>query len=332
MSKKSFKYAQYEGIKQAADVLNSKDFLITSAGTYGGPMVLSFPGQPDIDLKKIFGAKRVMEYSAIDEIWYTAAALGSSMIGVRGINLHFLAMANAYPFELIGQHAGKLHHMTGGQCTMPVTFVLTVYGRTPGSAGQHSDYECDTWYAHMPGIKTVVPTTVYDAKGLMISAIKGGDPVVYLDVASGLGQLTEDIPDEPYEVPIGKAAIRTEGRDITIVGSGGSMLDIMPATERLQKEGINVEAIDLRTLHPLDTKTLVKSVEKTGRLLTVDWGKYTLCPGGEVIARVAEGVPGALFKRIAHPDAPVAAAPEMCSWAYPDEKNVYDAAKVLLKK
>ena len=138
------------------------------------------------------------------------------------------------------------------------------------------------------------------------------------------------MPDEQYETPLDKAAVRTEGGDITIVGSGGSMPEVMKAAEQLRQEGAGVEAIDLRSLKPMDTVTLVNSVQKTKRLLTVDQSYYTLCPGAEVIARVAENVDGARFKRVAFPDAPPPASPEMFLWMRPNADHVVAAAKKLL--
>ncbi len=325
MARKGWLYAQLEGIVQAMG--DNKDLMFWYESSTPIATAIRLP---KIDLQKIFGKDRV-RYSGLDEMWYTAGALGAALVGAVGINWHDMYMANAYPFELISQHAAKMHHMTGGQATIPAVFVITISGQAPGMAGQHADYECDSWYAHIPGVKTVVPSTVYDAKGMMISAIKSPDPVVYLN-SSIMRAYVEDVPDEPYEVPIGKAAIRTEGQDITIVSSSAVMLEVLKAAKNLQREEIGVEVIDLRTLNPMDTETLVKSVQKTGRLLTVDSSKYTLCPGAEVIARVAEGVTGAKFKRIAFPDAPPPGAPEMMNWMKINKAQIYQAAKMLLEK
>jgi len=202
-------------------------------------------------------------------------------------------------------------------------------GQTPGFGGQHSDYEIDTYYAHIPGVKTVVPSTPSDAKGMMVAAIRDPNPVVYL-YAAGLRELVEEVSDEQYSVPLDKAVLRTTGSDITIVGSGGGMPEVLAATERLQKAGMKVEAIDLRSLKPMDTETLVKSVQKTKRLLTVDQSYYTLCPGAEVIARVAENVNGARFKRVAFPDAAPPASPEMYLWMRPNADHIFAAAKKLV--
>jgi pyruvate dehydrogenase E1 component beta subunit len=232
-------------------------------------------------------------------------------------------------FQVIQNHAGKLRHMTGGKAEMPVVFILETTGQTPGFAGQHSDYEIDTYYAHIPGVRTIVPSTPTDAKGMMVSAIRSRDPVVYIYPA-GLRDMVEDVSDDQFETPLDKAAVRTTGSDITIVGSGPSMPEVMKATAALQKQGAKVEAIDLRSLKPMDTETLVKSVQKTKRLLTVDQSYYTLCPGAEVIARVAENVDGARYKRVAFPDAPPPASPEMFVWMRPNAEHVVAAARKLL--
>lgn len=232
-------------------------------------------------------------------------------------------------FQIIQNHAGKLRGMTGGVASMPIVYILEMTGQTPGFAGQHSDYEIDTYYAHIPGVKTVVPSTPYDAKGMMVSAIRDPDPVCFL-YAAGLRELSEEVPDEQYTVPLDKAAVRTTGNDITIVGSGGGMPEVMAATEKLRAQGMKVEAIDLRSLKPMDTETLVKSVRKTKRLLAVDQSYYTLGPAAEVVARVAENVVGARFKRIAFPDAAPPASPEMFLWMRPNADHIVAAAKKLV--
>lgn len=326
MPKKSFTYAKFEAIVQAMG--DSKDLVF--AHEVPGTQVAAWPGYPTIDLKQRFGANRILN-TGIDEMWYSAAGIGCALLGIRAVVDHRMYMSNALTFDFISQWASKLHYMHGGDLTLPVVFIITIAAQEKGLAGQHSDYEEDTWYAHSPGLKTVFPTTPYDAKGLMVAAMRSPDPVVWLQYSGFLGDAGE-VPDELYEVPIGKAAVRTEGKDVTIVSSGNGMPQVLGATKRLQAEGIGVEAIDLVTLHPMDTETLVKSVRKTGRLLTVDQSKYTLCPGAEVIARVAEAVPGAKFKRIAFPDVPAPAAPEMMDWLRVNPEHVYAATKVLLKK
>jgi pyruvate/2-oxoglutarate/acetoin dehydrogenase E1 component len=164
---------------------------------------------------------------------------------------------------------------------------------------------------------------------MMVSAIRDPNPVVYL-WPDGLRSEMEDVPNEQYTTPLDKAAIRTVGSDITIVGSGGGMPEVLKATEALQKQGMKVEAIDLRVLKQMDTETLVKSVQKTKNLLAVDQSYYTLGPAAEVVARCAENVYGAHFKRIAFPDAPPPAAPEMFLWMRPNAQHIAAAAMKLV--
>jgi pyruvate dehydrogenase E1 component beta subunit len=321
MARKSWMYSVLEAVQH--EMRQDKNMVWLFELT---PPVASNPGKPVINLEKEFGRMRVVN-TGIDEMWMAACTLGSGLAGSKAVT-YIPYQGNCMCFQMIQNHAGKLRHMTGGDAEMPVVFILEMTGQTPGFAGQHSDYEIDTYYAHIPGVKTVIPSTPTDAKGMMVSAIRDRNPVVYLYPA-GLRAMVEDVPDEQYETPLDKAAVRTEGSDITIVGSGGSMPEVLKATERLQGEGMSVEAIDLRSLKPMDTETLVKSVQKTKRLLTVDQSYYTLCPGAEVIARVAENVDGARYKRVAFPDAPPPASPEMFVWMRPNADHVVGAAKKL---
>jgi pyruvate dehydrogenase E1 component beta subunit len=182
---------------------------------------------------------------------------------------------------------------------------------------------------HIPGVKTVVPSTPYDAKGMMASALRDPNPVVFLYPA-GLRELIEEVPDDQYEVPLDKAAVRMEGTDITIVGSGAGMPDVLKAADALKADGMSVEVVDLRSLKPMDTQTLVTSASKTKRLLAVDQSYYTLGPAAEVIARVAENVDGVKFKRVAFPDAPPPASPEMFLWMRPNADHIAGAARKLV--
>jgi pyruvate dehydrogenase E1 component beta subunit len=322
MARKSWMYAVLEAVQY--EMRQDKNMIWIFELT---PPVASTPGKPVINLEKEFGRKRVVN-TGIDEMWMASCTLGAGLAGSKAVT-YIPYQGNCMCFQVIQNHAGKLRHMTGGVAEMPVVFILEMTGQTPGFAGQHSDYEIDSYYAHIPGIKTVVPSTPADAKGMMASAIRARDPVVYLYPA-GLRELMDEVPDDQYLTPLDKAAVRTTGSDITIVGSGGGMPEVMKAAEILQQQGAKPEVIDLRCLKPMDTETLVTSVRKTRRLLTVDQGYYTLCPGAEVIARVAENVEGARFKRIAFPDAPPPASPEMFLWMRPNANHVVAAARKLL--
>ena len=322
MASKSFMYAVYEAVQY--EMRRRKDMCWIFELT---PAVASTPGLPVINLEKEFGRTRVVN-TGIDEMWMAGAALGASLVGTPAIT-YVPYQGSQVCFEMIQNHAGKLHHMSGGDSTMPAVFIIELSGQSPGFAGQHSDYECDSYYGHIPGLKVVIPSRPYDAKGMMAAAIQSPDPVVFL-YAAGLRQLSEDVPDDQYTVPLDKASVRTSGSDLTIVSSGAGMPAVLEATEQLQKAGMKVEAIDLRSIKPMDTETLVKSVQKTKRLLTFDQSYYTLCPGAEVVARVAENVDGARYKRIAFPDAPPPASPEMFNWMRPNASHIVGAARKLV--
>lgn len=322
MSRKSFMYAVLEAVQD--EMRKDPNMIWIFELT---PPVASTPGRPVINLEREFGRKRVVN-TGIDENWMAGCVLGAGLAGSKAAT-YIPYQGNVMCFQMLQNHAGKLRHMTGGDAAMPVVFVLEMTGQTPGFAGQHSDYEIDTYYAHIPGLKTVIPSNPTDAKGMMTSALRDPDPVAFL-YAAGLRDLVEDVPDEPFTTPLDKAAVRSEGNDITIVGSGGGMPEVLKASEELQKAGMKVETIDLRSLKPMDTETLVKSVQKTKRLLAVDQSYYTLGPAAEVIARVAENVDGARFKRIAFPDAPPPAAPEMFLWMRPNAEHIVAAAKKLV--
>lgn len=291
------------------------------------PPVASNPGRPVINLETEFGRKRVVN-TGIDEYWMAATVLGAGLAGSKSAT-YIPYQGALMPFELIQNYASKMRHKTGGVASLPVVWIIEMTGQTPGFAQQHSCYEEDSYYMHIPGVRTVIPSTPYDAKGLMHAALRSPDPVVYLYPA-GLRTLTEDVPDEPFEVPLDKAAVRQEGSDLTIVGSGGGMPGVLEAAETLTGEGMSVEVIDLRILKEMDTETIVNSVAKTRRLLTVDQSYYTLAPGAEVVARAAENVEGARFKRVAFPDAPPPASPEMFTWMRPNAEGIAGAARALV--
>ena len=280
-------------------------------------------------LEAEFGRLRV-RFCAIDEEWIVGGALGMSMIGVPAI-AHIPSMATFIPYELMFNHAGKLRHMTGGQAAFPMVLWADMATRRPRQGGQHADAGLESCYARLAGLKVVIPSNPYDAKGLMISAIRDVDPVVFCHYpvpASG-----RDVPDEPYTVPIGQAVVRTEGKDITIVGYAPQTVEIAKAVQQLKKDRISVEFIDPRTLAPLEgvMDTIVESVKKTGKLLTSDEGSYNFCNCAEIIARVAEAVPGVKVKRLAFPDAPPPGAPEMIDYMKVDAAKIVAAAKKMVR-
>jgi len=292
-------------------------------------LTLFYEYQSPGSLAAEFGPVRV-RFCAIDEQWIVGGVLGMSMIGVPAI-AHIPSMATFIPYELMFNHAGKLRHMTGGQAAFPMVLWTDMARRSPFQAGQHADAGLESSYARLAGLKVVVPSTPYDAKGLMISAIRDVDPVVFCHYP--MPSAGPEVPDEPYTVPIGEAAVRTEGTDITIVGYAPQTAEIAQAVEELKKDGISAEFIDPRTLAPLEgvMETIIESVTKTGRLLTSDEGSYSFSNCAEIIARVAEAVPGVKVKRLAFPDAPPPGAPEMINYMKVDASNIVAAARKLVK-
>ena len=320
---KSMSYAILEAIQGEM----RRDKLLTLLYEYQQPT--SRWGNRTINLEKEFGRWRA-RFSAIDENWIVGGALGMSMIGVRAI-AHIPSMTTLIPYELMFNHAGKLRHMTGGQAAFPMVLWADMQGRSPFQAGQHADAGLESCYARLAGLKVVIPSNPYDAKGLMISAIRDVDPVVFCQYpvpTSG-----QDVPDDPYTVPIGQAAIRTEGKDITIVGYAPQTVEIVKAVKQLKQRGFSAEFIDPRTLSPLEQvmETIIPSVKKTGRLLTSDDGSYSFCNCAEIIARVAEVVPGTKFKRLAFPDAPPPGAPEMINYMRVSAADIVAAAEKMVR-
>ncbi|MFH1922726.1 MAG: transketolase C-terminal domain-containing protein [Planctomycetota bacterium] len=319
---KSVNYAILEAIQGEM----RRDELLTLLYEYQGTAA-GWRGK-SVDLEAEFGPPRV-QFCPIDEEWIVGGALGMSLIGVRAI-AHIPSMATFIPFELMFNHAGKLRHMTGGQATMPMVLWADMARRWARQGGQHADAGLESAYARLVGLKVVIPSNPYDAKGLMISAIRDVDPVVFCHYP--VPDSGPEVPDEPYTVPIGQAAVRREGEDITIVGYAPQTAEIAKAVEELGQDGISAEFIDPRTLAPLEgvMDTIVNSVKKTGRLLTSDEGSYSFSNCAEIIARVAEAVPGVQVKRLAFPDAPAPGAPEMIDYMKVDAAKIAAAARKMV--
>ncbi len=213
-----------------------------------------------------FGAKRVID-TPISELGFTAIAVGAAINNTRPI-VEFMTWNFAeLAIDQIVNHAAKMLSMSGGQFNCPIVF------RGPnGSAGQlgaqHSQ-AFENWYANVPGLKVISTVNPYDAKGLMKSAIRDNDPVVFMEGETSYGEMGE-VPEEEYLVPIGKADVKREGNQVTIVSYNKMMKVAMAAAEELAKENISAEVIDLRTIRPLDWQTIVASVKKTNRLVIVE--------------------------------------------------------------
>ena len=259
-----------------------------------------------------FGRERVMDVP-ISENAYVGAAVGAAQAGMRPIaELMFVDFIGVALDQIYNQMA-KNTYMSGGSVNVPMVLTAAVGGEY-NDAAQHSQTLYGT-FAHLPGMKVVVPSTAYDAKGLMHNAIRDDDPVVYLfhKRLMGIGWIPAPegprtpVPEEAYTIPFGEADVKREGADVTVVTLGLHVHRALEAAEDLAAEGVDVEVVDLRTLVPFDEETVLESVRKTGRLVAVDEDYQSYGVTGEIIARTVEGALGDLeaATRVAAADVPI---------------------------
>jgi acetoin:2,6-dichlorophenolindophenol oxidoreductase subunit beta len=284
-----------------------------------------------------FGSERVRD-TPISETAFIGAAVGLAASGMRPVvELMFVDFFGVC-MDAIYNLAAKQAYFSGGQVRCPMVLMTSVGGGY-GDAGQHSQCLYAT-FAHMPGLKVVVPSNAYDAKGLMRAAILDDNPVVFMfhKALQGMGWLGTvpgsviEVPADPYEVPIGKAAVARKGGDVTLVGWGLGVHQALDAAQELANDRIEAEVVDVRTLAPLDRETIARSVAKTGRLIVID-DDYRHCGlAAEVIASVCENASiklKAAPKRITFPDIPVPFAPEMERPLLPDSQKIVQAVRAM---
>jgi pyruvate dehydrogenase E1 component beta subunit len=260
----------------------------------------------------------------------TGAAVGAAIAGMKAIVMHPRTDFSLYALDPIINQAANWSYMNGGRASVPVVFWMIV-NRAGEQAAQHSQ-ALHSLFSHIPGLKVIAPSNAYDVKGLLISAIRDPNPVIFIDDRWLYGK--EDfVPEEIYELPIGKAVIRNEGADVTLVSSSFLASESYLVVEMLKKEGISVELIDLRSIKPLDMELINSSVLKTGRLLIVDGSWKTNSIASEISASVNE----TLFKklkapvvRINLPDAPAPASRTLESEYYITKDMIIDAIKRLI--
>jgi len=231
-----------------------------------------------------FGPERVID-TPVSENAMTGVAVGAAIAGIRPVVVHPRMDFMLYAFDPIINEAANWSYMCGGNSHVPVV-IWGIINRGGEQAAQHSQ-AIHAMFAHVPGLKVVMPSTPYDAKGLMISAIKDDNPVVYIDDRWLYG-IEDDVPEDIYEVPIGKGILRKEGSDVSVVSISYMCQESLKAAYDLEKDGISVEMIDLRTAKPLDEEIIMKSVRKTGRLVIVDGGWKFCGYASEIAAVVSE--------------------------------------------
>ena len=280
-------------------------------------------------LQKEFGEERVFD-TPLAESGIGGLAVGLSLTGFRPVpEVQFFG----FVFEVFDSIAGQMartHYRTGGTYNMPVT-IRSPFGGGVHTPEMHSD-SLEGLMAQTPGLKVVVPSTPYEAKGLLISAIRDNDPVVFLEHLKLYRSFREEVPEESYTVEIGKAAVKREGTDLTIVTYGLMVHESLKAAEELEKEGHSVEVIDLRTIQPLDIDTIIKSVEKTGRAIVVQEAQKQAGIAANVVAEITERAILSLeapVLRVAAPDT-VYAFPQAEGVWLPNYKDVMETAKKVL--
>lgn len=301
MPKKAFSYAIYEALKQEMSRDPNVIVLGEDVGRFGGCFGVTR------DLWKIFGEERVRD-TPISESAFIGGSGGAAASGLRPVvELMFVDFFGVTMDQIYNQIA-KLRYMSGGQCKFPLV-LRTAIGGGFRAAAQHSQVLYSI-FAHVPGIKVIVPSTPYDAKGLLIQAIRDDDFEMFFEHKQLYG-LEGEVPDEPYTIPFGKADVKREGTDVTVVATAWMVHKALEAANELEKEGISVEVVDPRTLVPLDTDTIINSVKKTGRLVVTDEDYIYYGVTGEIITRVVErGISlKAPPKRVANPRVPVPFSP-----------------------
>jgi pyruvate/2-oxoglutarate/acetoin dehydrogenase E1 component len=278
-----------------------------------------------------FGPQRVID-TPVSENGVTGVAAGAALAGMHPVLVHPRMDFMYYAMDQIANHAANWHYMFGGQLSVPLT-IWAIINRGGEQAAQHSQ-ALQAIFAHIPGLKVVLPSNPYDAKSLLVASIEDENPVVYID-DRWLYDHVGEVPEGLYSIQIGKGIVRKEGKDVTVVATSYMVSEAIKAAEILHKEGIDIEVIDPRSLKPLDENILFNSVKKTGRLVIADGGWKTCGAGAEIAARVAENhilkELKAPIVRVSLPDAPAPASSALEKSFYPNAENIFSAVKKLLE-
>src|ERR1700680_121745 len=275
-----------------------------------------------------FGAQRVID-TPISEAGFTGGGVGAARTGMRPvIDIMFGDFLTLTMDQMVNQ-AAKVHYMSGGRWKVPLV-LRTTLGATRRSAAQHSQ-SLHAWFSHVPGLKVVLPSTPYDAKGLLKTAIRDENPVVFFEDKM-MYKLKGPVPAEDYTIPFGVADIKRGGTDITIVGTSSMVQVALGAANMLEKEGISAEVVDPRTTWPLDEKTIIESAKKTSRAIVLDegYGRYGVT--AELAAVIAEGAfydLDAPVRRMGAMHVPIPFSPPLEDATVPTEKSVFEVARKL---
>lgn len=318
-----------QAVNQALREEMTRDAAVFVAGEGVGVGIMDGPMLPTFGLLKDFGPGRVKD-TPVSEAAIAGLAVGSSAVGLRPVVEILYNTFFTIASDMIVNHAAKLRYLSGGKSSFPLV-VRMKSGAGFGAGCQHS-HNLEAWVAHCPGLKVVMPSTPADAKGLLKSAIRDENPVIFIEDMLLYFQ-PKPVPDEEYLIPIGKADLKRQGKDVTVV-TWSKMLGVaLDAAARLAREGVEVEVVDLRTLAPLDKETIVASVRKTGRLVVLHEATRTGGFAGEIAAIVMEEALSSLkapLRRVTGPDIPVPASPPLEAFYIPSVEKLISSIREII--
>ena len=284
-----------------------------------------------IGLEKKFGSQRVVEMPTAENS-LTGFALGASLMGMRPIMVHQRVEFSLLAIDQIVNQAAKWSYQTGGKMNVPMVIRLII-GRGWGQGPQHSQ-SLESWFAHIPGLKVVMPSTPQDAKGLMISSVRDNNPVIFFE-HRWLHDVKGIVSKHDPKVEIGKCKVVQEGNDLTIVAYSFMVNQALYCASLLKFEGFSAEVVDVRSLRPLDENTILQSVSKTGRLLVLDLGWSKFGVGGEIITSVVTKIFDSLIVapiRVGIKDVPIPSTQALANIVYPSIREIITACEKLLNR
>ena len=321
----SYSQAIQEAMAIAMDADERVILMGEDIGVYGGAF------QVTGDLIDRFGPDRVMD-TPISELGGAGVAVGAAMTGLRPIFEFQFSDFAALAMEQIVNQAAKMRYMLGGEVSVPVVMRFPA-GSGTGAAAQHSQ-SLEAWLGHVPGLKVIQPATPHDVKGMLLAAVADPDPVMIFEHKL-LYKMKGPVPEGHYTVPLDKAEIRRQGKDLTIVATSIMVHKALDAAEQLAAEGIDIEVIDLRSIRPIDKTTVIASVKKTTRLLCVYEGVKTLGVGAEISAMIAESDAfdylDAPIVRLGGSETPIPYNPDLEKAAVPQVPDIFNAARDLVR-
>jgi len=277
-----------------------------------------------------FGPERIID-TPISETAFVGAGTGAAMMGLRPIVELMFSDFMAVCYDQIINQAAKMHFMFGGKVDIPMV-IRTASGGGTGAAAQHSQ-SLENMYCHVPGLKVIVPSTPFDAKGLLVSAIRDNNPVIFLEQKL-LYRVKSHVPEETYSIPLGVADVKREGKALSLITYGRTVQMSLEVAGHMEKEGVDIEVVDLRTLYPLDRNAIIQTAKKTGKVVVVheavEFGGF----GGEIVSTIADSDAffylDAPIKRVGALHCPIPFNPRLEKEVLPSTKRIEEAVRSLL--